>query len=122
MYCIIQYGLRLSTPQSQQQKGNQMAYEVKAWQQEGCSLAIPTRVLSPQREVYSREINEAFGEGGGLNANYQTVEAVAIATNILGAMGLVYGLDFIFKTAGLDEVSFDFSNLATKERATRRLL
>lgn len=85
-----------------------MAHEVTDWQRPGCSLAVKTGKLS-KRETFSREINEKFGEGGGLNANYRTVEAIAIAANVLGAGGLVYGVDFVFKTSsGFEEISFDF--------------
>jgi hypothetical protein len=93
-----------------------MACEVKPWKQEGCVVSVNTAGLS-DRETHSREINEALGEGGGLNANYQTVEVVAMVANILGRSGLVYGDDFVFKTAGLDEISFDFCDQDTKIHA-----
>lgn len=93
-----------------------MAYEVKPWKKEGCSLIVVTDKLS-RRETFSKEINEAFGEGGGLNANYRTVEAVARASNLLGLNDLTYGEDFIFKTSGLDEISFDFCDEATRDLA-----
>lgn len=93
-----------------------MAYEVKDWKRSNCSLAVEIKKLS-NREPFSREINEKYGEGGGLNANYRTVEAIAIAANILGIRGLIYGRDFIFKTGGLNEISFDFCDEATREIA-----
>jgi hypothetical protein len=97
-----------------------MANEVRDWKQPGCSLSLKTDKLS-RRETYSREINETFGEGGGMNANYQTTEALAIAANALGVYRLIYGVDFIFKTAGLGEISLDFKDRATLEWA-RELL
>ncbi len=89
-----------------------MPYEVKPWnkwKKEGCVLTLKTSDIS-SRETYSREINKEYGEGGGLNANYQTVEAVAIIANALGAVnGFRYGEQFIFKTTGLDEVILEFN-------------
>ena len=70
------------------------------------------------REEFSREINDAFGEGGGLNANYKTVEAIAVVANIFGTThGLVYGVDFIFKTGDLNQISFDFRNKKVRDLA-----
>ncbi|MDA2922378.1 hypothetical protein MYX07_03880 [Patescibacteria group bacterium AH-259-L07] len=94
-----------------------MAYEVKDWKMAGCSLTLRTSELS-DREYFSREINEAYSEGGGLNADYQTVEAIGRAISILGVeAGLVYGEDFVWKTAGVDEISFDFATPEIKRRA-----
>lgn len=93
-----------------------MAYEIQPWKKVNCSLTLPTKGPS-EREPHSREINEAFGEGGGLNADYRTVEAVAIAAATLGRIGLVYGIDFVFKTGGAQEISFDFRDEATKIQA-----
>ena len=93
-----------------------MAYEVKPWKQAGCDLQVQIAKLS-LRETNSREINETHGEGGGLNANYRTVEAAILAGNMLGANGLYYGEDFVFKTGGLDTVSFDFRNPEVKRAA-----
>lgn len=89
-------------------------------------LSLPVAHLS-RREPFSREINEEFGEGGGLNANYRTVEAIAIAANTLGRAGFVCGraddprADFIFKTADSDEISFQFRNQKRFERAQTAL-
>ncbi len=93
-----------------------MAYEVKDWKASGCSLILKISKLS-DRETFSREINEKYGEGGGLNANYRTVEAVAKVANYLGGLGMTYGNQFIFKTAGLDEIILDFCDEATYKRA-----
>lgn len=84
-----------------------MAYEVKDWKKPNCSLSLKVEQFS-NREEYSEEINNKYGEGGGLNANYRTVEAISIISNILGLAGLKYGKDFVFKTGGGDEISFDF--------------
>jgi hypothetical protein len=98
-----------------------MAFEVKDWKEPGCSLSLNTDKLS-NREAHSSEINAAFSEGGGLNANYRTVEAIARAASILGAVkNLKYGKDFVFKTSGLDVISFDFCNIKTKKLAKQTL-
>jgi len=39
-------------------------------------------------------------EGGALNANYTTVDAVAKVCNMLGIHGYVYGRDFIWQDQG----------------------
>ncbi len=83
-----------------------MAYEIKDWKQGGCSLNVKVAAVT-NRERHSQEINDEFGEGGGLNANYATVEAVAMAANALGLLGYKYGVHFVFKT-GSDSISFDF--------------
>ncbi|MFH1979386.1 MAG: hypothetical protein ABII97_03320 [Patescibacteria group bacterium] len=93
-----------------------MAYELKDWQCEKCSLVLDVDQFS-LRERYSREINEAEGEGGALNADYRTVEAALKVANLLGRAGFVAGVSFIFKTARNGKVSFDFSNPEIKERA-----
>jgi hypothetical protein len=92
-----------------------MAHEITAWKRPNCSLFLKTDRVSA-REIFSREINEEFGEGGGLNANYKTVEAVATVANILGKSGLVYGEDFVFKTGG-ETISFDFKDPKTLAKA-----
>ncbi|MEK7599051.1 MAG: hypothetical protein AAB474_01175 [Patescibacteria group bacterium] len=97
-----------------------MANEVKNWKKPGCSVNFYIDQLS-QRETFSREINEKYGEGGGLNADYRTVEAVAIAANTLGSNGLKYGEDFIFKTKGPSEISFDFADGLSMQKAKRIL-
>ena len=97
-----------------------MPYEIEDWKEAGCSVDVEIVKLST-RAIFSEEINKKFGEGGALNANYQTVEAIAVATNMLGLKGLEHGEDFIFKTAGLDKISFDFCNKATKKIAEEAL-
>jgi hypothetical protein len=97
-----------------------MAHELKPWKQEHCSLAVDMKHLS-EREPFSQEINELLGEGGALNANYRTVEAIARATNAFGVRGLIYGVDFVFKTAGLDDAVFDFRDQETRELARQIL-
>lgn len=92
-----------------------MAHEVTAWKTENCTISVNVNALT-QREPHSQEINDTYGEGGGLNANYRTVEAVAIVANALGNARLDYGIDFVFKTGG-DEISFDFANESAKETA-----
>ncbi len=92
-----------------------MAYELRSWKEAGCVLTLKTDLLS-DREPHSEEINRKFGEGGGLNANYRTVEAIAKAANMLGLSGLTYGEDFVFKSGG-DEISFDFHDQGAKSRA-----
>ena len=94
-------------------------YETRDWKQPGCSLSVKIAQLSA-REPFSREIHETHGEGGALNANYQTAEALAVASNALGEHGIVYGVDFVFKTAG-DAINFDFCNNKTMRRASHIL-
>ena len=56
-----------------------------------------------QRQSYSAEINKEQGEGGGLNAGYDVVEAACIYANQQGRLNnKEYGKDFIFKTTGND--------------------
>jgi len=93
-----------------------MANEIKDWKKPECVLNLNINRFS-QREIFSREINERYGEGGGLNANYRTVEAAMVVANILGLNGLKYGKDFIFKTSMLAEMTFDFANEKTKKKA-----
>ena len=93
-----------------------MAHEISFWKRPNCSLTLSTDQLS-EREGHSREINEAFGEGGGLNADYRTVEAVAVATSKLGLYGLIYGKDFVFKTGGLRGIILDFRDEIMKAKA-----
>ena len=98
-----------------------MAYEVKPWKAPGCSLEVGIDDLS-DRERHSREINEAFGEGGGLNADYRTLEAAMIAANILGErLGMRYDEHFMFKTSGLGTVTLDFCDKASRNAAEKAL-
>lgn len=75
-----------------------------------------------RREEHSREINNAEGGGGGLNANYPTVEALMRVANILGRCGLEYGRDFVWKTARNGEFSLDFRDTRMKDAAAQILL
>jgi hypothetical protein len=93
-----------------------MAYELKSWKQADCSFSIRVSGLS-DRAPFSQEINERDGEGGALNANYRTVEAIARATNAFGVHGLIYGVHFVFKTATVHDVVFDFCDKETRDRA-----
>lgn len=90
-----------------------MAYEIALWnkqKEEGCVLNLKVSDIS-SREGFSREINEKYGEGGGLNANYTMVEAGLVVANLLGAVnGFRYGKEFYFKTTGLDKIIFEFDN------------
>jgi hypothetical protein len=93
-----------------------MACEIKAWKKEGCSLTCRVDSLST-RETSSKEINDTYGEGGGLNANFRTVEAVALVANRLGSQGMIYGVDFIFKIGSYESIDFDFSDQEVKALA-----
>ncbi|MFY9457836.1 MAG: hypothetical protein WAP23_02820 [Candidatus Spechtbacterales bacterium] len=96
-----------------------MAYEVGDWKTPGCSLSIKTDNLST-REEHSSEINETFGEGGALNANYRTLESAMVAANILGEqLGMRYGVHFVFKTSGFDTIHLDFCDEASRNAAEK---
>ena len=83
-----------------------MAYEVKRKFKNGFIVEKKINSLT-DRKSYSQEINEEFGEGGGLNAGYDIVEAVAKYANEQGKKGKEYGKDFIFKTSSYNEVMGD---------------
>ena len=57
-----------------------MAYEVKNKWKDSTEVEHKISTLS-NRESYSREINEEYGEGGGLNAGYDVVEAVFLKSS-----------------------------------------
>ena len=77
-----------------------MAYEVKKKYNKSSLSEHKVADLS-SRESYSTEINKEYGEGGGLNAGYNVVEAVAQYANEQGRLNnKEYGKDFIFKTTG----------------------
>jgi hypothetical protein len=97
-----------------------LMYEVKNWKKPNCSVKVSVDSLT-NRESFSREINETYGEGGGLNAGYDVVEAVAIASGFLSSEGLVYGTDFVFKTRSFNQIMFDFKDLDTANRAAHVL-
>jgi len=83
-----------------------MAYEVKRKFKD--SLIVEKKINSlTDRESFSQEINEEYGEGGGLNAGYDVVEAVAKYSNEQGKKGKEYGKDFVFKTTSYNEVMGD---------------
>ena len=74
-----------------------MAYEVKNKYNKS-SISEHNVSSLTDREPYSKEINAEYGEGGGLNAGYDVVEAVARYANEQGRLNnKEYGKDFIFK-------------------------
>jgi hypothetical protein len=93
-----------------------MAYEVKPWKVPDCVLTVNVSDKT-NRESFSREINEIYGGGGGLNAGYDTVEAAVKVANQLGRVGLIEGRHFVFKTGGLGDVIFDFCDHETRNYA-----
>ena len=52
------------------------------------------------RMPYLTDANGNSVEGGALNANYTTVDAVAKVCNTLGIHGYVYGRDFVWQDQG----------------------
>tara|TARA_Y100000592_G_scaffold98622_1_gene172209 strand:+ start:487 stop:816 length:330 start_codon:yes stop_codon:yes gene_type:complete len=52
-------------------------------------------------------------EGGGLNAGYDTVDAVANICTTAGNLGMKYGKDFIWAYAGYTEVGDDLEDCIT---------
>ena len=52
-------------------------------------------------------------EGGGLNAGYDTVDAVANICTTAGNLGMKYGKDFIWAYAGYEEVGDDLEDCIT---------
>lgn len=83
-----------------------MAYEVKNKFKNRLIVEKKISALT-DRESYSKEINEEYGEGGGLNAGYNVVEAVAKYANEQGKKGKEYGKDFVFKTTSYNDVMGD---------------
>ena len=51
--------------------------------------------------------------GGGLNASYTTVDAVANICTTAGNLGMKYGKDFIWAYAGYDDVGDDLEECIT---------
>ena len=51
--------------------------------------------------------------GGGLNASYTTVDAVANICTTAGNLGMKYGKDFIWAYAGYDDVGEDLEECIT---------
>ena len=58
-------------------------------------------------------------EGGALNADYTTVDAVAKVCNTLGIHGYVYGRDFIWQDQGYTD---DFENAIIIEYNDKRIV
>ena len=52
-------------------------------------------------------------EGGGLNAGYDTVDAVANICTTAGNLGMKYGKDFIWASAGYEDVGEDLDECIT---------
>ena len=55
------------------------------------------------RQPYLTDSQGNSVDGGALNANYTTVDAVAKVCNTLGIHGYVYGRDFIWQDQGYTE-------------------
>lgn len=66
------------------------------------TAVVETATLST-RMPYMTDSNGNSVEGGALNANYTTVDAVAKLCNTLGRHGYVYGRDFIWQDQGWTE-------------------
>ena len=66
------------------------------------TVTLKTESLST-RSPYLTDSQGNSVEGGALNANYTTVEAVAKVCNTLGIHGYVYGRDFIWQDQGYTE-------------------
>lgn len=97
-----------------------MAFEVEDKWPEGGTLKVRRDDIS-DREIFSQEINDRRGEGGGGNFDYRTLEAAAYAANILGLFArLRYEDDFVYKT-GRDVISFEFRTKEMQEVASRTL-
>ncbi len=56
-----------------------------------------------KRDRYIGETSGDTVEGGALNANYRTVEAVAKVSAILGGSGYEYGKDFVWTDHSYDD-------------------
>ena len=52
-------------------------------------------------------------EGGGLNAGYDTVDAVANICTTAGNLGMKYGKDFIWAYAGYEDAGDDLEEFIT---------
>ena len=55
------------------------------------------------RDRYIGETSGDTIEGGALNANYRTVEAVAKVSTLLGKSGYHYGKDFVWTDHSYDD-------------------
>ena len=83
---------------------------------------VPDKITVPEglfsdRETYSQEINQRFGEGGALNANYRSVEAAMMVSNLFRGAGLVYGKDFFLITIHCGEIYIGFKDEQAKRIA-----
>ena len=63
------------------------------------TVVLKTADLST-RQPYLTDSQGNSVDGGALNANYTTVDAVAKVCNTLGIHGYVYGRDFIWQDQG----------------------
>jgi len=100
-------------------KETERIFEVRPWGSgKNCKLSLKTSDISNRQES-SEEINQKHGEGGGLNADYRTAEAIAVVSSALGSIGFKYGERFLFKTAGLNEIIFEFDCPENREAAER---
>lgn len=94
-----------------------MPHEITPWKAPGCTLTVAMNHFS-QRAGYSREINQTYGEGGALNADYRAFEAGMIIANILGKrLGMEYGVHFVFKTTGFNGIYLDFCDELSRNAA-----
>ena len=60
-------------------------------------------------------------EGGGLNAGYDTVDAIANICATAGNLGLVYGKDFIWSNTDFDDDFDDCVTLLVKDEKYKTL-
>ena len=96
-----------------------MSYEIKNKFKK--NIIVERNISSlTDRESYSQEINEEYGEGGGLNAGYNVVEAVAKYANEQGKKGKEYGKDFVFKTTSYSNVMGDETVVFEHKVETKR--
>ena len=70
------------------------------------TVTLKTESLST-RSPYLTDSQGNSVEGGALNANYTTVDAVAKVCNTLGIHGYVYGRDFIWQDQGYTDTLDD---------------
>ena len=61
-------------------------------------------------------------EGGGLNASYTTVDAIANICATAGNLGLKYGKDFIWSHTDWDDDDYDCVVLMVKEEKYQTLM
>lgn len=85
------------------------------------SITIEIKDLST-RTPYKTDAQGNSVEGGALNANYTTVEAVAKICNTLGVHGYHYGRDFIWQDQGWTEDMEDAIILNYKDDKIKTLI